>query len=53
MLCGICKKEIPKKTIRIDNMHYECEEATEKLFTADRSESITVCQNCYEKLEWD
>ena len=53
MLCGICKKEIPKKQIRIDNMHYEVEEETEKLFTADRQDSITLCQKCYESLTWD
>ncbi len=53
MICAICKKQIPKKKIRMDNMHYEFEEETEKLFTADRSESITVCLDCYENLEWD
>lgn len=52
-ICGICKKELPKKKIRIDNMHYEIYEETEKLFTVDREESITVCQKCYENLEWD
>lgn len=53
MVCGICKKEIPKKQVRIDNMYYEFEEETEKLFTADKQESISVCQECYEKLLWD
>lgn len=53
MICGICKKEIPKKQIRIDNMHYELEEETETLFTVDKTNSITVCQKCYENLIWD
>ena len=53
MKCGICKREIPKKQVRIDNMHYEFEEETEKLFTADSQDSITICQKCYENLIWD
>ena len=53
MICGICKKEIPKKQVQIDNMHYEFEGETEKLFTADRQDSITICQKCYENLIWD
>ena len=53
MICGICKKEIPKKMVRIDKIHYELEEETEKLFTADRQDSITVCQECHENLIWD
>ena len=53
MRCGICKREIPKKQVRIDNMHYEFEEEIEKLFTADRQDSITICQKCYENLIWD
>lgn len=53
MKCGICKKEIPKKQVRIDNMHYEFDEETEKLFTVDRQDSVTVCQKCYANLIWD
>ena len=53
MRCGICKREIPKKQVRIDNMYYEFEEETEKLFTADSQDSITICQKCYENLIWD
>ena len=53
MKCGICKKEIPKKQVRLDNMHYEFDEETEKLFTVDRQDSVTVCQKCYANLIWD
>ena len=53
MKCGICKKEIPKKQVRIDNMHYEFDEETEKLFTVDRQDRVTVCQKCYANLIWD
>lgn len=45
MKCGICKKEIPKKQVRIDNMHYEFDEETEKLFTVDRQE-LEVFKQC-------
>ena len=31
----------------------EFEEETETLFTADRQDSVTVCQKCYENLIWD
>lgn len=47
------QKEIPIRQVRIDNMHYEFEEETETLFTADRQDSVTVCQKCYENLIWN